>query len=201
MTPNSTPPRPPKPPFILASASPRRVALLDQLGLSPDCIIPADIDETPLPTELPRQHAARLAESKARTIAEENGGAIVLGADTVVARGRRIFPKAEDEKTARTCLALLSGEKHRVYGGVCIITPGGGVIQRLVMTAISFKRLSHLETERYIESGEWRGKAGGYAIQGRAAEFVQRLNGSYSNVVGLPLFETAQVLRGVGYSW
>jgi septum formation protein len=177
------------------------VALLEQLGLSPDAIIPADIDETPLPTELPRQHAARLAESKARAIAEDNPGAIVLGADTVVARGRRILPKAEDEKTARACLALLSGEKHRVYGGVCIITASGGVMQRLVMTAISFKRLSHMETERYIESGEWRGKAGGYAIQGRAAEFVQRLNGSYSNVVGLSLFETAQMLRGVGYSW
>jgi septum formation protein len=201
MTPDPTPSQTPTPPFVLASASPRRLALLDQLGLSPDSILPADIDETPLPTELPRQHAARLAESKARAIADDNTDAIVLGADTVVARGRRILPKAEDEETARACLALLSGEKHRVYGGVCIIMPGGGAIQRLVMTAISFKRLSHTETERYIESGEWRGKAGGYAIQGRAAEFVQRLNGSYSNVVGLPLFETAQMLRGVGYSW
>ena len=189
------------PMLILASASPRRVALLAQLGLTPDSVAPADIDETPLPNELPRQYAARLAEKKARFIADQAPDALVLGADTVVARGRRILPKAEDEQTARKCLSLLSGEKHRVYGGVCIITPGGSAIHRVVVTALSFKRLSQLETDQYIESDEWRGKAGGYAIQGRAAEFVRRLNGSYSNVVGLPLFETAQMLRGAGCTW
>jgi septum formation protein len=184
------------PRLILASASPRRLDLLAQIGVVPDAVEAADIDETPVAGELPRQNAARLARAKAQAIADRNPGALVIGADTVVACGRRILPKAEDEKTALRCLELLSGRRHRVYGGIAVILPDGSVRSRLVETRVRFKRLTSQETAAYLQSGEWRGKAGGYAIQGRAAVFVANINGSYSNVVGLPLYETAALLSG-----
>ena len=190
---------PPPPPLVLASASPRRIALLEQIGIRPDLVDPADIDETPLKDELPRQHAARLAEAKARRVAARHAGAFVLGADTVVAVGRRILPKAEDPAEARRCLELLSGRRHRVFGGVALMTPEGGPRSRLAVTAVTVKRLSRQEIEDYLGSGEWRGKAGGYAIQGRAAAFVAAISGSYSNIVGLPLYETNALLRGAGW--
>ena len=185
--------------FVLASASPRRISLLEQVGRLPDLIVPADIDETPLKGELPRNLARRLACAKARAVASTHADAIVLGADTVVARGRRILPKPADEGEARRCLALLSGARHRVYGGIALIVPNGRIRERLVSTAVAFKRLSRDELEDYIASGEWRGKAGGYAIQGLAAAYVRQIIGSYSNVVGLPLFETNALLEGVGH--
>jgi septum formation protein len=185
--------------LVLASASPRRLELLRQIGLPPDRIDPADIDETPRRGELPPQHAARLAAEKARAVQPRHPGGFVLGADTVVACGRRILPKPEDEGTARACLALLSGRRHRVHGAIALIDPNGHMASRLVLTLVAFKRLSATETAAYLASGEWRGKAGGYAIQGRAAALVHWISGSYSNVVGLPLFETAQLLHGRGY--
>lgn len=184
---------------MLASASPRRISLLEQVGRPPDLIVPADVDETPLKGELPRNLARRLACAKARAVAATHADAIVLGADTVVARGRRILPKAMDEDEARRCLALLSGARHRVYGGIALIVPNGRIRERLVSTAVAFKRLSRDELDDYIASGEWRGKAGGYAIQGLAAAYVRQIIGSYSNVVGLPLFETNALLEGVGH--
>lgn len=187
--------------LVLASASPRRLELLRQIGIAPDRIDPPKIDETPLRGELPAQHARRLAAAKARLVAERTPRAFVLAADTVVACGRRILPKALDAETARACLTLLSGRRHRVLGGVCLIAPDGRALQRLVTTAVTFKRLSAAEIEAYIAGGEWHGKAGGYAIQGRAATFIPAINGSYSNVVGLPLFESASLLVGAGYRW
>ncbi|MBF0374598.1 MAG: septum formation protein Maf [Alphaproteobacteria bacterium] len=187
-----------RPPLVLASASPRRLELLAQIGLVPSAIDPADLDETPRRAELPEPHAARLAEEKARAVAARHPGAVVLAADTVVAVGRRILPKTEDEGEARRCLELLSGRRHRVVGGVCVIGPDGKARSRLVVTTVTFKRLERDEIADYLAGGEWRGKAGGYAIQGRAAAFVRALSGSYSNVVGLPLFETAQLLKGAG---
>ncbi len=184
--------------LVLASASPRRVDLLAQMGVIPGTQDPADLDETPLPAELPPRHAVRLAEEKARAVAGRHGGKFILAADTVVACGRRILPKALDEKTARTCLALLSGRRHRVHGGVALIEPNGTLHSRLVTTTVTFKTLDRTETERYMASGEWHGKAGGYAIQGLAACFVRQIIGSYTNVVGLPLYETAGLLTGVG---
>jgi len=159
---------------------------------------PAHIDEAPLKSELPRPHAERLAVAKAEAVAPRHPGAVILAADTVVACGRRILPKAEDEATARRCLALLSGRRHRVFGGVCLIGPDGRRAVRVVETQVTFARLSHTQVEDYIAGGEWHGKAGGYAIQGRAAAFVSRIGGSYSNVVGLPLHETDKLLRGFG---
>lgn len=188
-----------RPSLVLASASPRRHALLEQVGITPDAVDPAEIDETPRRGELPRAYAARMAEAKGRAVAARHPDAFVLAADTVVARGRRILPKAEDEATARRCLGLLSGARHRVHGGVFVAAPGGRTAARLVDTAVTFKRLHAQEIDAYIASGEWRGKAGGYAIQGRAAVFVRRIGGSYSNVVGLPLFETWAVLAGLGW--
>jgi septum formation protein len=185
--------------LVLASASPRRLELLRQVGLVPDAIDPAALDETPLPRELPAQHARRLAEAKARAVAPRHPGAFILAADTVVGCGRRILPKAEDEATARRCLELLSGRRHRVHGGIALMTPSGTLAQREVQTIVAFKRLTEDEIRRYIASGEWHGKAGGYAIQGRAALFVRQIGGSYSNVVGLPLFETAALLAGQGF--
>jgi len=185
--------------FVLASASPRRLDLLKQIALPPDRVVPADVDESPLRDELPRVLAARLAEAKARCVAADFPEAFVLGADTVVACGRRILPKPADEAEARACLKLLSGRQHRVLGGLAIIAPDGRCVGRVVNTAVAFKRLERTEIDAYIAGGEWRGKAGGYAIQGRAAQFVRRINGSYSNVVGLPLFETASLLKGLGY--
>ena len=188
------------PRLVLASASPRRRELLAQIGLTPAAIDPAEIDEAPLKGELPPALAKRLARAKAQAAASRHADAAVLAADTVVACGRRVLPKAESEAEARSCLQLLSGRRHRVYGGICLAAPDGRLALRLVVTAVVFRRLTEIDIGRYIESGEWHGKAGGYAIQGRAAAFVRAINGSYSNVVGLDLFTTAGLLRGVGFA-
>jgi septum formation protein len=185
--------------LVLASASPRRLDLLRQIGIEPDSVDSAEIDETPLKAELPDKHAMRLALAKLSTVAPRHPGAFVLAADTVVACGRRILPKAEDEATARSCLDLISGRRHRVLGAIAIATPEGRVASRLVETAVAFKRLSAEEMEFYLASGDWRGKAGGYAIQGLAAAYVRFLSGSYSNVVGLSLYDARQLL--VGLRW
>ena len=183
---------------MLASASPRRRALLEQIGYAPDVVEPAELDEAALPGERPEAHAARLAHAKAEAVAARHPGAFVLGADTVVACGRRILGKAETEEEARRCLSLLSGRRHRVFGGVTAIDPSGRAASRLVRTAVTFKRLSAEEVAAYLACGEWRGKAGGYAIQGRAAAYIRFVGGSYSNVVGLPLHETYRMLVGLG---
>jgi septum formation protein len=184
---------------VLASASPRRLELLRQVGLTPDCIDPADIDETPRRSELPPAHAMRLAQEKAQAVIPRHPGAYVLAADTVVACGRRILPKAEDEASARHCLELLSGRRHRVHGGIMVVSPDGRWASRRVDSHVAFKRLNEAEIGAYLRTGEWQGKAGGYAIQGRAAALIRWVSGSYSNVVGLPLFETSQLLAGRGY--
>jgi septum formation protein len=195
-----TPPR-----LVLASASPRRLQLLDQIGIEPDKLLPAELDETPLHHEPPRALAKRLALTKARTARHaaerfpELQNAYILAGDTVVAVGRRILPKPAFTDEAASCLRLLSGRAHRVYGGVCLITPKGSVRARLVETRLRFKRLSSAEIEAYLATGEWEGRAGGYAIQGRAGGFVTRLSGSYTNVVGLPLYETMALLAGEGF--
>ncbi|WP_422002429.1 Maf family protein [Reyranella sp.] len=189
---------PTHPPLVLASASPRRLDLLRQVGLEPAAIDPADIDETPASRELPRAYALRMARAKLAAVAPRHAGSIVLAADSVVACGRRILPKAETEEEARACLALLSGRRHRVLGGVAVASPDEKVRTRLVETVVRFRRLEPGDVADYLRCGEWRGKAGGYAIQGRAALFVAFLSGSYSNVVGLPLFETAALLRAAG---
>jgi septum formation protein len=186
------------PPLVLASASPRRRDLLAQIGRIPAEILAADADESERPGEAPRDLAARLSRAKAQTIAAQRPDALVLAADTVVACGRRILPKAETEAQARACLELLSGRRHRVLGGICLIVPGKAPRARLSETILSFKRLTDAEIDAYIAGGEWRGKAGGYAIQGEAAAFVRFLSGSYSNVVGLDLYETARLLEGAG---
>jgi nucleoside triphosphate pyrophosphatase len=197
--------KPWRPKLILASASVRRLELLQQMGLDPDALIPADLDETPNRGELPRVLATRLANEKAEAAAKlaakrpELEGAFVLAADTVVAVGRRILPKCEIVDEATQCLRLLSGRVHRVYTGVTIITPKGGRRRRLVETRVRFKRFSSDEIEAYLASGEWRGKAGGYAIQGLAGTFVVKLVGSYTGVVGLPLYETLSLLAGEGF--
>jgi septum formation protein len=187
------------PDLILASASPRRVDLLRQIGIVPDSIIPADINEVPLKSELPRQLVRRLAHSKASLIARSHPEVFILAADTVVACGRRIIPKAVTQEEASAFLKLLSGRRHRVISGLAIVSPDGKFHQRIVETAVTFKRLSSKELDTYLASSEWRDKAGAYAIQGLAAKFVSALNGSYSNVVGLPLFETSQLLSGLGF--
>ncbi len=189
---------PPRPRLVLASASPRRLALLGRMGYPPDVVEPAALAEAALPGERPGGHAARLARAKAEAVASRHPGAFVLGADTVVACGRRILPRTETEESARACLALLSGRRHRVYGGVTVIAPGGRATSRLVCTTVAFKRLSPEETETCLAGGEWRGKAGGYAIQGRAEMFVRFLGGSHSNVVGLPMHEAWRLLAGAG---
>lgn len=186
-------------PFVLASSSPRRRDLLAQIGLVPDAIVPAEIDETPLPRELPAPMARRLARAKAEAVAAAHPGALVLGADSVVAAGRRALPKAETEEEARACLALLSGRRHRVHAGVCAIAPDGRRAERLVTTIVTFKRLTPAEIEGYVATGEWHGKAGGYAIQGRGGAFVRFIAGSYSAVVGLPVMETTALLSGLGF--
>lgn len=185
--------------LVLASASPRRLELLRQIGITPDAVDPADLDETPLLRELPPAHVLRLARAKADAVRWRHPSAFVLAADTVVVCGRRILPKAEDETTARACLELLSGRRHRVYGGIALATPEGALALRRVVSQVAFKRLSEQEIKAYVASGEWRGKAGGYAIQGHAAALICWTSGSYSNVVGLPLFETVQLLTGHGY--
>jgi septum formation protein len=184
------------PPLVLASASPRRMALLAQIGVAPAAVAPADIDETPQPHESPRELALRLAAAKAAAVARRYSEAAVLAADTVVAVGRRILPKAETPAQAAACLALLSGRRHFVFGGICLVLPGAKPALRLSATALAFKRLTQAEIDAYIAGGEWDGKAGGYAIQGSAAAFVRFLSGSYTNVVGLDLFEVAQMLKG-----
>ena len=183
------------PPLVLASASPRRLELLRQVGLEPAEIDPADIDESPGTGELPRTYAVRMARAKLAAVACRHPAAIVLAADSVVVCGRRILPKAETEAEARACLVLLSGRRHRVLGGLAVGRPDGTVRTRLVETVVRFKRLEAAEIDDYLQSGEWRGKAGGYAIQGRAARFVAFISGSYSNVVGLPLFEAVSLLK------
>lgn len=196
-----------RPRLILASASPRRRALLAQVGIAPDDISPAEIDETPRAGELPRPFAERLSTGKARHIADtvtgtaEDARAIVLAADTVVAAGRRILDKPADAREARAHLALLSGRRHSVVTGVALLRRADGRSwSRLVTTQVRFKRLSEAEIDAYLATGEWRGKAGGYAIQGYAARFVPWIGGSYSNVVGLPLTETVTMLEAAGYA-
>jgi septum formation protein len=188
-----------RPTFVLASASPRRRELLAQIGIVPDTIDPPDIDETPGRGEMPAQHAKRLALAKAAAVAPRHPGAFILAADTVVACGRRILPKADTAAAAESCLSLLSGRRHRVIGGLCIAAPDGRRAVRVVTSQVAFKRLSADETAAYLASGEWEGKAGGYAIQGRAAGLIAWVSGSYSNVVGLPLFEVRALLAGFGY--
>jgi septum formation protein len=185
--------------LILASASPRRIDLLARIGVTPDEIAPADIDESVLTGELPRDHARRLAREKADAVALLHPDALVLAADTVVAVGRRILPKVEDEATLRACMALLSGRRHRVLTGVALAIPGSAIRERLVETMIAMKRLSAEEIDHYASQGEWRGKAGGYALQGYGEVYVRHIAGSYSNVVGLPLAETRVLLKSAGY--
>ena len=185
--------------LVLASASPRRLDLLARIGVHPDTIVPADIDESVPKGELPREHALRLACEKAQAVAASHPDTLVLAADTVVAVGRRILPKVEDEATLRSCIALLSGRRHRVMTGVALAVPGTGVRTRLVETMIAMKRLSPEEVDHYAGHGEWRGKAGGYALQGYGEVYVRHIAGSYSNVVGLPLAETRVLLQSAGY--
>lgn len=184
--------------LVLASESPRRLALLAQIGVAPGQVAPADVDETPLANELPVKLAERLAAAKARAAAAGADGAVVLAADTVVACGRRILPKALTEAEALACLRLLSGRSHLVHTAVAVITAEGRLLGRTVSTRVTFKRLSEAEIAAYLAGGEWQGKAGGYAIQGAAGRFAIRINGSYSAVVGLPLFETAGLLEAAG---
>jgi len=194
-----------RPKLVLASGSPRRLSLLSQVGISPDALRPTDVDETPTKGELPRAHANRLAHAKAEAALaavqrdDELTGAYILAADTVVAVGRRILPKAELLDEASQCLRLLSGRNHHVYTSICLVTPKGIFRPRLVETRVRFKRLSNADIEAYLASGEWQGKAGGYAAQGLAGSFIVKIVGSYSNVVGLPLYETATLLAGEGY--
>jgi septum formation protein len=185
--------------LVLASASPRRRELLAQIGLTPTSIDPADIDESPRSRELPAAYARRIALAKARPVAARNAKAFVLAADTVVACGRRLMPKAEDPAAARRCLKTLSGRRHRVLGGIAVIAPDGRERVRVVSTTVCFKRLTLEEIEGYVAGGEWQGKAGGYAIQGRAAMLITWISGSYSNVVGLSLSDSVAMLRGLGY--
>lgn len=188
---------PPK--LILASQSPRRLSLLAQIGITPDIILPADINEDPIEGEIPRDHALRLAQEKAAKVAGENPDNIILAADTVVGVGRRILPKAETLEQAQYCLDLLSGRGHRVFTGLAVIKADGDMLSRVVETRLTMKRLSPPELKSYLEGGEWEGKAGGYGIQGQAEAYISKLMGSYSNVVGLPLFETRNLLQGAGY--
>ncbi|WP_120717451.1 Maf family protein [Tsuneonella amylolytica] len=186
------------PDLVLASASPRRRDLLARLGIEPVRVAPADIDETPLKAELPRVYAQRMAREKAEAAAEPD--AFVLAGDTVVAAGRRILPKAEDEATARACLDLLSGRRHRVLSAIALRHPDGTIRERLSETQVRFKRLSDEEIAAYLASGEWQGKAGGYAIQGSAEGLIAWIAGSHSGVVGLPLFETRALLKAAGFA-
>ncbi len=194
-----------RPRLVLASGSPRRLALLQQAGIEPDLLRPTDIDETPGRGELAKTLAKRLARTKAELALRnsqrdpEIAGAFIVTADTVVAVGRRVLPKTETVDEAAGCLRLLSGRTHRVYSSVCVVSPKGNIRQRIVDTRVRFKRLGREEIESYLASGEWRGKAGGYAIQGLAGTFVVKLVGSYTSVVGLPIYETASLLHGEGF--
>ncbi len=189
----------PPPQLVLASASPRRLDLLRRVGLAPARAEAPDIDESPLPSEMPARLAARLAVTKADDVARRHPGTFIVAADTVVACGRRILPKAADEDQARACLERLSGRRHKVHTGIAVIDPERRCVKRVITTTVTFKRLSAGEIEAYLDSEEWRDKAGGYAIQGRAALFAPTINGSYTNVVGLPVAETANLLAGLGY--
>ncbi len=184
--------------LVLASASPRRLALLAQIGIVPDAVDAADLDETPLARERPADHAARLAAAKAAAVAARQPGAVVLAADTVVSAGRRILPKAEDVATARACLAVLSGRRHRVTTAVTVIAADGTARHARSTSTVTFARLTADDIDRYLAGGEWHGKAGGYAIQGSAAALVRAFSGSWTGVVGLPLFETRRLLRRAG---
>jgi septum formation protein len=184
-------------PLILASSSPRRLMLLKQIGIVPDQVASPDIDESPARDELPRPYAERMATAKAAAVTSSHH--LVLAADTVVAAGRRILPKAEDAAMVRTCLTLLSGRRHRVWTAIALTAPGGRCTTRLVASTVTFNRLTAAQIERYVALREGEGKAGGYAINGHAASFVRFISGSYSSIVGLPLFETAQLLRGHGW--
>jgi septum formation protein len=186
-------------PLILASASPRRLDLLAQIGLRPEAVDAPHIDETVLSRELPAAYARRIAQEKLAAVAPRHPGAFVLAADTVVALGRRILPKAEDAATARRCLELLSGRRHKVVGGIAIAGADGRHAIRVVSTNVIFKRLEAVEIERYLAGGEWHGKAGGYAVQGQAAAFIPSIGGSYSNIVGLSLSDAYAMLTGLGY--
>lgn len=185
--------------LILASASPRRRDLLGQIGVVPDAIEPADIDETPLRGERPDAYAARVAAAKAVPVAARHPGAMILSGDTVVAVGRRILPKAETPSDARACLELLSGRRHRVFSALTLIDATGHARHRLSGNSVMFKRLDRAEIDAYLASDEWRGKAGGYAIQGRAAGFIRAIQGSHSAIMGLPLYETRALLKAAGY--
>ncbi len=185
--------------LVLASASPRRKDLLAQVGITPDLIVPADVDETPLRDERPRDLATRLSHIKAAAIAKIHLDAFVLAADTVVALGRRVLEKPVDEAEARSFLTKLSGRRHSVIGGICVIAPDGNTLRQAIVTKVKFKRLTPQDIDDYIASGEWQGKAGGYAIQGRAGAFVPWISGSYSNVVGLSLSDALNMLTGAGY--
>lgn len=187
----------PSPVLILASASPRRRELLARLGITPAQIAPADIDETAMPGELPRDYAKRMGAEKALAAATSDG--FVLAGDTVVAAGRRILPKAEDDATARDCLQLLSGRRHRVFSSIALLAPDGGMKAKLSETIVRFKNLSADEIDAYIDSGDWEGKAGGYAIQGAAEGLISWIHGSHSAVMGLPLFETRALLKSAGF--
>jgi septum formation protein len=185
--------------LILASASPRRIELLARLGVVPDAIDPADIDETPGTAEQPRAHAERLARAKCRAVAARHPGSFIVAADTVVGVGRRILPKAEDEATARACLGLLAGRRHRVFTAVAVADPGGVIRERMSETIVIFHRLSAADLDTLIAAGDWRGKAGGYALQGAAEAWVRFIGGSWSGVVGLPLAETRILLKASGH--
>lgn len=185
--------------LILASASPRRLDLLAQIGVVPDAVDPAHIDESVIGAELPVVHARRLSAEKGAAVAARHPGSLVLSGDTVVAVGRRILPKAESEEQARFCLALLSGRRHRVHSAITLIDAKGQARHRLSTSIVTFKRLHPSEIDAYVASGEWHGKAGGYAIQGRAAGLIRALSGSHSGVVGLPLHEARALLQSVGY--
>ena len=190
----------PKQRLILASASPRRLDLLRQIGVFPDKIIPANIDEGIIKTDTPRSLALRLAKAKAVNVFHDCNGYYVLGADTVVAVGSRILAKPVNSEQARGCLKLLSGRRSRVFGGIALLSPSLEIRHRVVETKVKFKKLSEQEINSYIESGEWEGKAGSYAIQGIASKFIPSINGSYSNIVGLPLYETSQLMFGLGFT-
>lgn len=185
--------------LILASQSPRRSLLLSRIGISPDLISPADINEDIIEGELPRDYALRLACEKATKISGDFPNHIVLAADTAVSVGRRILPKAQTIADAKYCLQLISGRSHRVFTGVALVKSNGELLKRVVETRLKVKRLSEVELKNYIQSREWQGKAGGYSIQGSAESFVTKIVGSYSNVVGLPLYETRNMLQGSGY--
>ena len=185
--------------LILASASPRRVDLLKQIGITPDEIYPADIDETPLKKEHPKDLALRLALAKGQAVAEKFSGSYILSADTTVACGARLLDKAEDKDYAEHCLRMLSGRRHHVYGGIALIKPDGDILSRLCDTVVQFKRLSEGEIQDYLENKEWQGKAGGYGIQGFAASYIKFLRGSYSNVVGLSLYDVSAMLTSSGF--